>query len=493
VITPGILKRALVRAAQWRLFLLSPLVLLIPTLAAMLPIARFLGEQFDHALRWKELTQRIDGATLLDLLSVARMPQTGAALAPGFQAGLLLTLLLSPLVAGAALTVAGRDERPSSRDLLRGAGALYGRLWRMQVASLMPYLACGMAIGGLGAWQGKLAENALTETQVTAAGRWFTAAMVLLTLVATLLVDAGRAWFVAQPERRSAFFALGAGIKLVVRRPVVALSAAVSTALLGLGLAAVVLVLRQQVTQSGPGAVLLAALLGVLATALVAYGHAARLCALVELAQTDLADRTRAIPSRFEMEPPKTSPPPPRPVPVTMPVDYGAAAEPEIEPALDDTSAALAIALGGPDRGGHPAGPQPRAEAAPIAPPAPPEATPAAAPIFTPLPAPEGSRSRRPWPRRSWKRRSQRRPRCQPGRGSVCAGLAVGARSSGSARAGCGARAWPLLGQRRSGLRWPGARSSMAPRAWSAASSCGCCSPRPTTPRSALLVVDSFR
>jgi hypothetical protein len=376
VITPGLVKRALVRAAQWRLFLFASLLLLLPTAAAVVPLARFLGEQFDHALRWKELTPRLDSAAFFDLVKLVGQKDTGAQLSPGFQLGFLLMLALSPLLAGAALTAAGKDEPPTLRELFQGAAGLYGRLLRMEVASLIPYGLAVAALGGLGNWQGKLAEKALTQGQVTSTGRWFNAAMVVLAVVSTLLVDAGRAWFIAQPQRRSAFFALGAGVKLVFRRPIAALAVSIAPSLVGLGLAAAVVLLRQQITQSGGGAVLLALVLGLLASALVSYAHAARLCGLVELAQSDAADRVRAAPARFEMEPPKTSPPPARNVPVTMPVDYGPSAEPAVEPALDDTSAALAVAFGAPARSEEP-----------VAHPAP--APVIDAPVFTPLAAPE--------------------------------------------------------------------------------------------------------
>ena len=374
MITPGLVKRALVRAAQWRLFLFAPLVLLLPTAAALVPIARFLGEQLDHAIRWKELTPRLDSAGFFDLVKLLGQKDTGAQLSPGLQLGFLLMIALSPLLAGAALTVAGKDEPPPLRELFQGAAGLYGRLLRMEAMSLIPYGLAAAALGGLGAWQGKLADKAITQAHVTATGRWFTAAMIVLAVVANLLVDAGRAWFVAQPQRRSAFFALGAGVKLVFRRPIAALSVSLASSLVGLGLAAGVLLLRQQITQSGGGAVLLALVLGLLSSALVSYAHSARLCGLVELAHADAADRARAAPAPFEMEPPKTSPPPASPVhavPETLPVDYGRSAEPEVEPALDDTSAALAAA----------SGPPARVEEAPAAP--------AAAPVFTPIAAPE--------------------------------------------------------------------------------------------------------
>jgi hypothetical protein len=379
VITPGLVKRAFVRAAQWRLFVFAPLVLLLPTLAALLPIWSFLGEQFGHSPRWKELTAALDSAAFFDLVKVVLQKESGAQLLPGLQLGFFLTLVLAPVLAGAALAAAGKDEPPRLRELFQGAAGFYGRLVRMEFAALLPYGLGMAAAAGLGAAVGKLADHATTQAEVSAAGRWVNAALAVLLLLTTLVVDAGRAWFVAQPERRSAFFALGAGIKLVFRRPVASLSVSITSTVAGLGLAATVLVARQQVAQTGAGGALLALLLGLFAAALVSYGHAVRLCGLVELAQADAADRARAAPVPFVMEPPNTSPPPPRPVavPVTAPVDYGPSAQPEIEPALDDTSAALAIAFA----------PAATLQGAPAAAESPSPV--AAAPVFTPLAAPE--------------------------------------------------------------------------------------------------------
>ena len=307
MITPGLLRRSFASAAQWRLVLLAPLLLLVPAAVAMIPIARFLGEQLDHQPRWKELVPRLDSQALFALVKQLGTPGA-AGLPSGFLTSVLVALVLTPLIAGAALAAARSDEELDLRELLRGAAEHYGRLLRMQVASLLPLGAFFGAVAGLTVWQTKLVERSLTEAQALRNGRLILAAIALLGFLANLVLDAGRAWFAAQPSRRSAFFALGAGVKLVVRRPLQSLTIGLVTAA-ALLLPAAVMVLRQRVTQGSGGTVALAFLLAQLAVALVAYGHAARLIGLTELARADLADRARK--PEFEMAPPRTSPPPP--------------------------------------------------------------------------------------------------------------------------------------------------------------------------------------
>ena len=311
MITPGLLRRSFTSAAQWRLALLGPLLLLLPAAIAMIPIARFLGEQLDHAPRWKELVPRLDSSAFFALVKQLGTPGA-AGLPSGLLASLLTALLLTPLLAAAALTVARSDEAPVLRELLRGAAEHYGRLLRMQVAAFLPLGLFFAAAAALGNLQSKLAERAVTEASAQRTGRLILAAIALLGFLANLVLDSGRAWFAAQPSRRSAFFALGAGVKLVVRRPLQALTIGLVTALATLLFPAMVLVLRQRVTQGSGGTVAFAFLLAQIAVALVAYGHAARLIGLTELARADLADCARN--AAFEMAPPRTSPPPPGPL-----------------------------------------------------------------------------------------------------------------------------------------------------------------------------------
>jgi hypothetical protein len=128
-------------------------------------------------------------------------------------------------------------------------------------------------------------------------------------VLAGVWTDLSRAFFVAQPARRSALFATFAGTWLLLRRPLRALSIGLFFDAVSLLLAGTWMVARQQITQTG-WRVLLAFLFAQGALALIAWGRAARLLGLVELARADTLARKKPA-GTFEMAPPKTSPPPP--------------------------------------------------------------------------------------------------------------------------------------------------------------------------------------
>jgi hypothetical protein len=309
VITPGLLRRSFARATQWRLILIAPLVLLLPTLATLVPLLRFLGEQLDHSPRWQKLIPWLDSQALCGLVREYGAAQAGSGIVSGLIASCVTVLFLSPLVAGAALAAARSDEEELAlRPLLVGAAEHYGRLLRMQVAAVIPLGLAGAAWVGAAALATKAVQKAVTESHATMLERSAMAGGATAVFLAHLTVDAGRAWFAAQPARRSAFFALGAGVRLVARRPLRSLSIGLSGGLLGVGLAASIMVLRQQLPQASAAMVALAFVLAQLAVASVGWGHAARLIGLTELARADAADRARQ--TGFEMAPPKTSPPP---------------------------------------------------------------------------------------------------------------------------------------------------------------------------------------
>jgi hypothetical protein len=96
-------------------------------------------------------------------------------------------------------------------------------------------------------------------------------------------VEAGRAFFVADPERRSAWGAWWSGVKLTARRPLQVLGLSLLTGLLGFLLAAVITAVRTRVPQGGAGTVAFAFVLAQLAVAAIGWGRASRLAALVEV------------------------------------------------------------------------------------------------------------------------------------------------------------------------------------------------------------------
>ena len=313
MITPRLFRRSLVAGAQWRLVAICWAVLLVPTLVAALPFASALSAMLDHSPRAASAVAFMDGAMMSDVLRQLGEPGPATAIPGGLLHGLLLLLVLSPIAAGALVTAARSGETLPVRDLLRGAGELYGRMLRMTLVALV-VAGIGGALAGLVlkvvSNAGDKAIWATDASRQLRAGLLVSAAIVWL---CHLTVDAGRARLAVEPERRSAFVAWWAGLRLVVRRPLRALGVGAAGSLAGLGLAALLFVVRLRVVQSGAGRIALAWVIAQLAVLAISWGRAARIAGLAELSRADSAERARR---GFQMSPPLTSPPAPLPLSV---------------------------------------------------------------------------------------------------------------------------------------------------------------------------------
>ncbi len=212
----------------------------------------------------------------------------------GATGGLLVTVVVAPLLASFALAAASAG-RLTLRQLLSDSGALYGRLLRFVPFSFVPI---DLFAGG-GALLFKLAgdvnEKAVTEHAATTANRAALIGFVLLFIIGQTIADAGRALFVAEPARRSAFLAMLAGFRLVFRQPLRALFIGYGSWLFALGLAALLLAARLRIGEAGTVGVLKAFAVGQAAVAALGWGRTARLVALVKLAQYDREMRPQPI------------------------------------------------------------------------------------------------------------------------------------------------------------------------------------------------------
>jgi hypothetical protein len=307
----SIIGRAMRRALQWRLLMLSPIMLWAAALATLIPLLGFLSGLFDHSTRWRELTASLDSAALAGLVK-AMMSPAAAGIQAGIWTSLLLAALVAPFLAGAALVATESDARPKFRALLSGAAGYYGRMLRLQIAALLP-LAVALIIASLAmTWASAVSDRVTSEAATHTSYRLALLIAALAVFVAQLVADAGRARLAVELDRRSALFALGAGIKLVAKRPLEALAVGLSATLASLVIAAVLLVVRQQITQSGVASLLLAFLFGQLGVAAIAWGHAARLCGLVEIARamgTAPAARSKSEPAASDDAVPIADPP----------------------------------------------------------------------------------------------------------------------------------------------------------------------------------------
>jgi hypothetical protein len=323
---PGLWRRALSRGAQWRLLLLTVAALALPAVLGTLPVLSFLGGLLDRSTRAPELVAALDSAGLIEILRQLEEAPAAAAIPGGILAAAIASAALAPALGGAALTVARTEGPVDFRGLLRGAGEYYGRLLRMMVAALLPLgLAGAIAAGGV-RFAKKLSEDAVLESSARLSYWLALAVGALVLLLAQITLDAGRAHFAAQPERRSAFLAWWSGAVLVVRHPGRALGLCAVTFGLGLGLALLLLALRLHLHQTSAAMEALAFAVGQLAVAAVAWERASRLSGLTELVRADLAGRAQsraaAEAAGFQMAPPLTSPPPaapPHPAPLPAP------------------------------------------------------------------------------------------------------------------------------------------------------------------------------
>lgn len=275
------LGRAARDALQWRLLLLWALLLLLPTLAATLPLWQMLGESLDRSIHAATLARALDLTAVSDLMQVYKRYDT--AVGNGALSAVVLTLLLSPLLTGMTVSAARAPQRLSLRGLL-GAGMLeYGRLLRMLVWSGVP-LGVAFALGSAAAAPlRRLGDNAVLESTAHNAGLAGTVVMALLLLLAHATVDAGRAVLAADRRKTSAVRAWGEGVLLVWRRPVATLGSYAVLSLAGLVLAGLVALVRIRVAPIEGWSFFTALALTQLAVMAVAWMRSARLFALIAL------------------------------------------------------------------------------------------------------------------------------------------------------------------------------------------------------------------
>ena len=268
------LLRSLRPALQWRLMLLWLLGLLLPTLAAALPLWTMLGAAFDHTVNAAALARRLDLVAIADVFSLHT--RHASALAGGGGVALALTLLLSPLLTGAAITAARAPAPLGFAALAAGGVREYGRLLRMLLWAVVPL--------GVAAFLGALVLDA-ADGQAAGAALGATLVAGLLVLLAHATLDAGRAVLALDRRRSSAVLAWCDGLGLLVQRPFAVLGLYLGVTAVGLLLAAVLALARLNVPALGAGSLLGGLLLAQLAVLALAWMRCARLFGLMELAR----------------------------------------------------------------------------------------------------------------------------------------------------------------------------------------------------------------
>lgn len=277
------LLHALRPALQWRLMLLWLLGLLLPALVASLPVWRMFGAAFDHTVGAAAYAHRLDLAAMTDLASLH--PQFAAALGSGAIVALVMTLLLSPLLTGAAITAARAPAPLGFAALAAGGVQEYGRLLRTLLWAIVPLGLAGFLAGIAGDAAADHAASSVLESSADNARLGATIVAALLLLLAHATLDLGRAKLALERRRTSAVLAWVAGLRLLARRPLAILGFYFGVTILGLGLAGLLGVARINVPALGAGSFLAGLVLAQLAVLALAWMRCARLFGLIELAR----------------------------------------------------------------------------------------------------------------------------------------------------------------------------------------------------------------
>jgi len=280
--SPGLLP-AMRPALQWRLMLLWLLALLLPAMVAALPVWRMLGAAFDRTVGASVMAQRLDLVAIGDLVGLH--DRYAAAIAGGGSVALAMTLLLSPLLTGAAISAARAPAPLGFAALAAGGVREYGRLLRMLAWAIVPLgVAAFLGTVAFGAAD-EHASGALLETSVDNAALGASLVAGLLLLLAHMTLDAGRAMLALDRRRTSAVLAWCNGLGLIARRPLAVLGLYAGVTATGLLLAGLLAVARLNVPALGAGSFLGGLLLAQLAVLALAWMRCARLFGLMELAR----------------------------------------------------------------------------------------------------------------------------------------------------------------------------------------------------------------
>jgi hypothetical protein len=269
-------------ALQWRLLLWWAVLLLLPTIVAALPMWELLSASLDHSVYAARLAERLDMIAYADILHGAR-EQYAPALGAGSLVALVLTLLLSPLLAGMALAAARAPAPLGSGALLATGAQAYPRMARMLAWSVVPLGVAGLVGSSAHHLAGQIAETALLESDAERAAHLATLAAVVLLLLAHATVDIGRAMLAADRRRTSVIGAWWQGCGQLARRPLALLGTYLAVTAAGLVIAALLAFARVHVPALGTVGTAGAVVLAQLVVLVLGWMRMARLFALTAL------------------------------------------------------------------------------------------------------------------------------------------------------------------------------------------------------------------
>lgn len=275
---------------QWRVMLLWILVTLLPTLMVSLPLWAALDGMLGHSVHADSYAAHFNGLMFADVMGGLQRNNQWTGMA--FIAGVLLTLAISPFLTGMVVAGGRAGRALSFGALLQGGATEYGRMLRLLILSLVPYLLFGLAASGLSSFGSDKSDAALLESS---ADMWTNVALgvtVLVFVIVQCIVESARAAYIADITLRSAFRALGRGFMQFLRRPFATLLVYLVITLVGAILMVLIASWRGNTTAAG-GGTWVAFLIVQLGVVVVAWMRTARLLALSRLATVNAHRRRR--------------------------------------------------------------------------------------------------------------------------------------------------------------------------------------------------------
>ncbi|WEN16545.1 hypothetical protein PY254_07745 [Rhodanobacter sp. AS-Z3] len=283
------LMRAPFAAMQWRLLLLWVLLLLLPTAVVSLPFWRAISSVLDHSIHVQEWATTFSGAMLTDGMTALNMSSWFGGLA---LSGMLLTVLLLPFLNGMVVGTGRAGRTLGFSHLLQCGVVEYGRMFRLMLWSLLPYVVMAALIGMVMGMAGDVGDKAVLESQADRASHLALFVAGVLFVLAQSIVESSRAAFIADTGLRSATRAMGRGVMQLLRRPFSTLLGYLLISVIGYAIAMAIGVARVHTPAVGVVGLLLAMLLAQLLVLVIGWVRVARLFALAEVARSLTSSRS---------------------------------------------------------------------------------------------------------------------------------------------------------------------------------------------------------
>lgn len=289
----GTLLSAMGAALQWRLLLLWLLFLLLPATVVAWPLWRALGGLLDHSMHAGAWARHFDPLMFGD--TIGAMAGHAGWLGGTVVLGLALTLLLSPFLDGMVIGSGRAGRVLGFGALLQNGWVEYGRMFRVLLWSLLPYLVVAL-VAGVGAHvAAKRAGQTVLESQADAWAHGTRWVLLIAFVLAQAIVESTRAAFIVDTSLHSATRALGRGCMQLLRRPLATLLLYLLVSAVGLLIAAVFGMARIHTTAVG-GGFLLDLLFSQLMVVALGWMRIARLFTLAGVARSLLSSPPPTLP-----------------------------------------------------------------------------------------------------------------------------------------------------------------------------------------------------